>query len=155
MAKKKLINLSDMLLAFDKKDRKWYSRLSDEQKKEFSSWIMLRYASSAQGSTALDHIYLTNEVVNLHYTDTYPHPELQWLLLTVCGSGKKQFHPWIKPPTSLKKTDKVTNFLNEVFPLAKHDDIELIQQINNTAQLKQLAMDKGYSDKEIKEIFGK
>ena len=46
MAKKPQIPLAEVMKAIDKKDRGWYNRLSAEQKKAFSAWMMMRYASS-------------------------------------------------------------------------------------------------------------
>ena len=40
------IPLKDIMAAIDKKDRKFYNNLSDEQKKAFSAWMMMRYCSS-------------------------------------------------------------------------------------------------------------
>jgi len=43
------IPLNDVLNAIDKRDFGWYSRLPDEQKKKWSSWLFIRYASSVKG----------------------------------------------------------------------------------------------------------
>ena len=52
------------------------------------------------------------------------HPELQWLLLSACGVGKIQFHPYLKPPNARKKKDKISNFLSDIYPHIKNDEIE-------------------------------
>ena len=57
MAKKPQIPLQEVMKAIDKKDRGWYNRLDAERKKAFSPWMMMRYASSVQGSTAPDYIW--------------------------------------------------------------------------------------------------
>ncbi len=156
MAKKTpAIPLKDVMSALDKKDRGWYNRLSVEQKKAFSAWMMMRYCSSVQGKDAAHYIYMTNELVNKDFMEVSKHPELQWLLLSACGIGKIQFHPYLKPPNARKKKDKVSNFIADLYPHIKNDEIELMLQINSKEELKELAEAHGYDDKSIKDIFGK
>lgn len=152
--KKPAIPLNDVMLALDKKDRDWYNRLSEEQQKAFSGWMMMRYASSCQGSNAAHYIYAVNELVNCNFADIYKHPELQWQLFSICGSGKKEYHPYIKPPTSRKKKNTVYDWFAERFPLLKASELELMLNMNTDDQLKQYARDTGLDDKQIKEIFG-
>ena len=38
----------------DRKDFDWYSKLDDDKKKQFSSWLFLRYASSVKGKDKED-----------------------------------------------------------------------------------------------------
>ena len=153
MAKKPQIPLADVMLAIDRKNRSWYDNLNDEQKKAFSAWMMMRYASSVQGGNAASYLFMVNECVNKNFMDLSKHPELQWLLFTLCGSGKKEFHPYIKPPTSRKKKNKVAEWLSEQYPLMKADEINMLMEINDTEDFKMLATEAGMTDKEIKELF--
>ena len=155
MARKPQIPLKDVMAAVDKKDRGFYKRLNDEQKKAFSAWMMMRYCSSVQGRDAANYIYLTNELVNFQFMEVSKHPELQWLLLSACGTGKIQFHPYLKPPNAKKKKNKISEFLYQVYPNCKPEDIELMIKLNSNEELKALAYDYGYDDKTIKDIFGK
>lgn len=156
MAKKQpAIPLKEIMAAIDKKDRGFYSRLSIEQKKAFSAWMMMRYCSSVQGRFSADYIFMTNELVNKDFSEVSKHPELQWLLMSACGSGKVEFHPYIKPPTARKKKNKVFEFVYGIYPHMKAEDIEEFIKLNNTADLKKLAEAHGYDDKSIKDIFGK
>jgi hypothetical protein len=149
------IPLNSVMLAIDKRDKDWYVNLTAEQKKAFSTWMMMRYASSAQGKSSMHYLFMVNELVNKNYEDMYKHPELQWLLLSLCGSGKKEYHPYIKPPNTRKKKDKVTEFLNTLYPLMKRDELDMLKALNSKDDLKQLAEAHGYDDKTIKDIFGK
>lgn len=149
------IPLNDVLNAIDRRDYNWYSNLPDEQKKKWSSWLFLRYASSVKGSGAEDALLNTNEFVNKHYVDLYKHEELMWKLMCLTGTGKKQYHEWIKAPNSKKKTDKVSEFVSELYPHLKSDEVELFQILNSVSDIEQLAQDAGKSQEEINEIFGK
>ena len=153
--KEPAIPLKDIMAALDKKDRGFYSRLSDEQKKAFVPWMMMRYASSAQGRNAAHYLFMVNELVNKNFSDVSKHPELQWLLMTAAGSGKVEFHPYIKPPNSKKKKDRVSEFLSGIYPLMKSDEIDMLRSLNTDQELKELALAHGYDDRTIKDIFGK
>ena len=149
------IPLNEMLDAIDRKDFGWYSRLPAERKKLWSSWLTLRYASTVSGKNEAEALLNTNEFVNKHYGDLYHHPDLIWRLFCLTSSGKKERHNWIKGPNSVKKKDKVAAFLSDVYPAMKAEDITLMRQMNTDKELKQIAIDLAYTEKEIKEIFGR
>lgn len=153
--KEPAIPLKDIMAALDKKDREFYDKLSSTQKKAFSAWMMMRYASSVQGKNAAQYIFMVNELVNKNFSDISRHPELQWLLMSAVGSGKVEYHPYVKPPNSRKKKDKITEFLSDLYPHLKNDEIALLIDINSKQQLMQLAEAHGYDDKSIKDIFAK
>ena len=155
MAKKPQIPLKEIMAAIDKKDRNFYNNLSDEQKKAFSAWMMMRYCSSVQGKDAANYIYMTNELVNYQFSEVSKHPELQWLLLSACGVGKIQFHPYLKPPNSRKKKNKIFEFIYSIYPHMKAEDINNMIDINTKEELTEFAVAHGYDDKTIKDIFGK
>ena len=155
MPRKPQIPLKDIMAAIDKKDRGFYNRLSDEQKKAFSAWMMMRYCSSVQGKEAANYIYMTNELVNYQFMEVSKHPELQWLLLSACGVGKVQFHPYLKPPNARKKKNKIFEFIYELYPHMKAEDINNLIDLNTIEEIKELAVAHGYDDKTIKDIFGK
>jgi len=149
------IPLNEVLTAIDNKDFNWYAGLTEEKKKEWGSWLFLRYASTGKGKDKDELILNTNEFVNKHYVDIYKHEELIWKLFCLTGTGKKQFHEWIKPPNAKIKKDPITQFVLGLFPDMKGDEIELFQHINGADGIKQMALDLGMSDKEISDIFGK
>ena len=151
----KKLPLNDVLAAIDRKDFDWYASLSTDDKKKWSSWVFLRYASSVKGSGTGDALLNTNEFVNKYYSDLYKHDELLWKLMCLTGSGKKQFHEWIKPPNSRTKIDSVSRFVSQLYPHMKGDEISLFRQLNSDADLRQVAEDLGMLEKEIEEIFGK
>ena len=155
MAKKPQIPLKDVMAAIDKKDRNFYNRLNDDQRKAFSAWMMMRYCSSVQGRDAANYIYMTNELVNYQFSEVSKHPELQWLLLSACGVGKIQFHPYLKPPNSRKKKNKIFEFIYSIYPHMKAEDINNMIDINTKEELTEFAVAHGYDDKTIKDIFGK
>mgnify|MGYP000011378625 CR=1 FL=1 len=154
MAKKVQIPLKEMLSALDNNDFDFYTRLSDEEKKVFSPWLAMRYASAAQGNLSSHYLLMVNDIVNVNFSSLTAHPDLQWKLLAVCGAGSNAFHPWI-PPSKKKAKNKIQEFLTERYPHLKRDEIELLQEINNADELRDLARDYGLDEKQVSEIFGK
>lgn len=151
--KKKASTLTlDMELpAMDFCNKNFYRDLSDEHKKEISIWVLMRFMSSSQGYTE-HHIMMVNDLVNHNFNVLSKHPELQWKLLSMCGTKKKQYHPWIPPPKGIKK-NRIEEALISFFPLLKDSDLELLLQLNTQEELMQFFKDNGYDDKTIGELF--
>lgn len=154
-AKKPAIPLNDIMLALDTKNRQYYSTLTPEQQKSFSAWLLMRYTSSVQGQNNAQYLIMTNELLNKNFSDISGHPELQWLLMSACGSGKKEYHPYIKPPNARRRRDPIFDMLNTIYPSMKNDEIAMLIELNTMDELRELAISHGYDDKAIQEIFGK
>lgn len=140
--------------ALDRKDRGFYDSLTDEEKKKFSPYLMLRYSASVEGSADMQAWYLmaTNERVNKHFFDisTAQHKKFQWLMCTTVSPNMGgQRHYWL-PTKKAEKDNKAIRFLTELYPTAKPDEIELLARINSKEDLKNLARDHGWDDKRIK-----
>lgn len=149
--KESTLSLTAELPAMDYRNMNFYRDLSDEHKKEISIWVLMRFMSSSQGD-AEHHIMLVNDIVNVNFNSLSKHPELQWKLLALCGTNKKQYHPWIAPPKGVKK-NRVEEALTEIFPLMKDDDLELLLTLNTREELEQFFKENGYDDKTLKELF--
>jgi hypothetical protein len=134
------LTIKQEMSAIDRKNRKWYDSLTEDEKKQVSPWLLMRYVSSVKHDIkAFEEHYLefTNELVNTHFNTLRHHPQLQLQLMQVIGLGKEQFHPWIAPGKR-GKMDKNFNFFAEKFPHMNDDEINII--------LSQ------YTDKEIKSL---
>lgn len=157
MAKDK-IPVGKLLYGLNTKDRGLYDRLTDEEKKDFSPWLFIRFASSSTDITYAPFVIkLVNDIVNVNYSaiSDKKHKELHWLSYTAASIGFDQKYQYIRPPNSRKKKNKVEEFLAEEYPTMKIEDIRLMISMNTVEDLKQLALDLGYTDKEIKGIFSK
>ena len=149
--KENTLPLALELSAMDFRDKNFYVNLSDEHKKEISLWVLMRYMSSSKDDAAL-HLTLVNAVVNKNFTVISKHPELQWRLLALCGTDKKQYHQWI-PPGKRQKKNRLEEALVEFFPLMKDADLEMLQQINTKEDFEIFFRNNAYDDKTIKEIL--
>lgn len=113
-------NLFEALAALDRKDYGYYDRLTDEQKKGFSPYMIVQYLCSVKGSRDLQTYYLqsTEYHANKYLLDNMlnkkdnAHPKLVWLMLCAASPGLgSQFHPWIpqikEKVSSLREVAKV------------------------------------------------
>ena len=147
------LNIANEMRAFDSKDRKFYADLTEEERKKFSNFLMIRWGSAVQGSTELQQYYLLscNENLNKHFFDLAKHPELQWLSATTVSPGMGNFrHDWIKQKKRNGTDNKTIKFLRNFYPDHSAEELELLAHINTTDNLKQLAREHGWDDKRIK-----
>lgn len=147
------LNIASEMKAFDRKDRMFYRELTDEERKKFTSFLMIRWGSSVQGSAELQQYYLLscNENFNKHFFELHRHPELQWLCATTVSPDMGTYrHDWIKQKKRDSNNNKVIKFLRKIYPTYSDDELELLAKINDTADLKQLAREHGWDDKQIK-----
>jgi hypothetical protein len=92
--------LFDALAALDKKDYGFFDRLTTEQQKGFSPFMLLHWLSTVSGVSDLQRYYLQNTDYtankNMFHENITKHNKLQWLMLCAVSPGMgKQFHKWI------------------------------------------------------------
>jgi hypothetical protein len=132
------LSINNEMAVFDRKDRKFYDSLTDEERKKFSNFLMIRYGSSVQGSSDLQEFYLisTNERLNKHFFNINRHPKLQWLCATTVSPGMgTQRHQWIAPKKKEPGASGIKKKLAELYPTLKDDEIELMAKINSKKDL--------------------
>ena len=142
------LSIQNEMMCFDRKDRNFYSSLTDEERKKFSNFLMIRWGSSIQGSAELQHYYLqsSNHYVNKHFFAINRHPKLQWLCATAVSPGLgTQRHQWIAPKKKEAGASGIRKQIAELFPHLKDDEVELMSKINTKKDidvyLKQLGQD--------------
>ena len=148
--------IGNEMAAYDRKDRAYYDKFTDEERKKFSTYLMLRYGASVEGSADLQAYYLmaTNERVNKNFFDLNKHPKLQWLACTTVSPGMgRQKHYW-QAAKKKEGNSKVHKFLEGLYPNLKQDEIDLLAEINDLAAVKKLAKELGIDDKTIKKELG-
>ena len=144
-----------MLYNLDVDNKEWYEGLDSELKKTFSSYVSMRFASSVKSNKILQESYIesVNEFCNKYFSTIQKHEGdslLFWKLLCLCGSGQKQFHPWLKAPKGKGKKTKIFDFLQSCYPNYKNDEIETLINVLDKKEIKELAKQAGLDDKEIK-----
>ena len=130
----------------DRKSRGFYDSLSEEERKKFSNYLMIRWGSSVVGPSELQEYYLvaTNERLNKHFFELSKHPKLQWLLATTVSPGMGTHrHQWIAPKKKDKGNNEIKKTLMELMPSAKLSDIDTLSKVITKAELKEMLKDLG------------
>jgi hypothetical protein len=149
--------IGNEMAAYDRKDRDYYDKFTDEERKQFSTYLMLRYGASVGGNKDLQAYYLmaTNKFVNKHFFDLNKHAKLQWLMCTTVSPNMgNQFHYWL---AAKKKEGKSTNKLRKVvaslYPNMKSDEMDMFMSMNTEKEIKEYCKELGWDDKRIKSDF--
>lgn len=132
------LNIANEMAQFDRKVRSFWDDLTDEERKKFSNYLMIRWGSSVQGSRELQEFYViaTNERFNKHFFDLSRHPKLQWLLATTVSPGMgAQRHQWIAPKKKEPGAGSMKKQLAELFPHFKDDEIDLLASMTSKKEL--------------------
>lgn len=153
------IELKDKLAAVDMNYKGLWDEITDDQRKSLKQefFILNRYISSVKTTNkdVKEHYILTvNEYFNKHWNTLQKHPKLLWQLLCMCGHESKNiyFHEWIG--FKKKKGDtKKSKLLLEIYPNKKQDEIELLAELMTVQELKDLAREYGYEEKQITKMF--
>jgi hypothetical protein len=134
------LSIGNEMAQFDSKNREFFDELTDEEKKKFSPFLMIRYGSSVSGSRDLQEFYLiaTNERLNKKFfaVNTAQHKKLQWLMATSVSPGLGNFrHNWIAPKKKEPGAGSMRKQLMELFPHLKDDEVDLLSQITTKKEI--------------------
>lgn len=143
------LTIANEMAQFDRKNRQFYDELTDEERKKFSNYLMIRWGSSVQGSRDLQEFYViaTNERLNKHFFAVNRHPRLQWLMATSVSPGMGTHrHQWIAPKKKDAGSNEVKKQLMELYPNMKQADIEVMALLTDKKELKQHLREHGQSD---------
>ena len=147
----KLLDLKKTLRAADLRNKNFYDTMSDEDKKLYSPFTLMKFMASVKGERWMQEHYveMVNECVNKHLWTLIKYKKFAWMLTAMCGVEQAQFHPWLG---SKKKSGSNTKqkLLLQLYENMKQDDIETLADINDKKELKELARDFGKDDKQIK-----
>ena len=158
--------IGNEMAAFDRKDRAYYDKFTDEERKQFSTYLMLRYGASVdvdlrknpnlnkEEKRMIEEYYLvqTNERLNKYFFDLNKHPKLQWLLCTTVSPDMgRQNHYWQPAKKKTGSSNKVLKFIEQLYPNLNESEIKMLAEINSVDDLKKVARDLGWDDKRIKE----
>ena len=149
--------IGNEMAAYDRKDRDYYDKFTDEERKQFSTYLMLRYGASVGGNKDLQAYYLmaTNKFVNKYFFDLNKHTKLQWLMCTTVSPNMgNQFHYWLAAKKKEgKSTNKLRKVVAELYPNMKSDEMDMFLEMNTEKEIKEYCKELGWDDKRIKSDF--
>lgn len=146
-------DIKQILKAIDLKDYNFYDKLSPEEQKEISPFVLMRFVSSAQGDIEVQEHFLemTNELLNKnHWVLSKDHKALLWKLFTACGVGVPAFHPYLAAGKK-GKADKIEKLLCEIYPARKLEDIKIWASLMTKKDKEELFDMMGFDKKQRKE----
>jgi hypothetical protein len=147
------LDIKRELNAVDQKNYTFYDNLTDEEKKVFSPYILMRYTASVQGDREIQEWFLemTNEMVNKNFSDiSKDHKALQWKLFAATGAGINCYHPYLAAGKK-EKANKIEKLLAELNPAMKMSDIKLLAKMMDKKDITELFDKMGFDKKQRKE----
>jgi hypothetical protein len=147
------LDIKRELNAVDQRNHNFYDNLTEDEKKAFSPYILMRYTASVQGDRDVQEWYLemTNELVNKnHWSLSKGHKALLWKLFASTGTGVNAYHPYLASGKR-EKTNKIEKLIAELNPTMKFDEIKLLADLMNKQDIEELFDKMGFDKKQRKE----
>ena len=147
------LDIKRELNAVDQKNYDFYTNLTDEEKKAFSPYILMRYTASVQGDRDIQEWFLerTNEMVNKNHWDlSKNHKSLLWKLFAATGAGVNCYHPYLAAGKK-EKANKIEKLLVELYPAMKMSDIKMLAAMMDKKDKEELFDKMGFDKKQRKE----
>lgn len=147
------LDIKRELGAVDQKNYDFYNNLTDEERKAFSPYILMRYTSNVQGDRDIQEwfVEMTNEMVNKnHWQLSKNHKGLLWKLFAATGAGVSCYHPYIAAGKK-EKAVKIEKLLCEIHPAMKMGDIKLLASMMDKKDKDELFDKMGFDKKQRKD----
>lgn len=147
------LDIKRELKAVDQKNYDFYDKLTDDEKKAFSPFILMRYTASVQAEKDFQEWFLetTNEMVNKnHWELSKNHKPLLWKLFAASGTGFEFYHPYLAAGKK-EKANKIEKLLCEVYPAMKLSDIKLLASKMDKKDKEELFDKMGFDKKQRKD----
>jgi len=144
------LNIANEMRQLDQKNRDFYSQLTEEERKKFSNFLMIRWGSSVEGSREVQEYYLqsTNHYLNRHFFAINRHPKLQWLCASAISPGLGVFrHTWIAPKKKESGASSKRKQLQSIFPTYKDDEIDVMMKIVSDKEIREYQKQAGQDSK--------
>lgn len=135
------LNIGNEMRQLDAKNRDFYDELTPEERRKFSTFLMVRWGSAVDGSREIQEYYVqsVNHYLNKHFFTMHRHPKLQWLMATAVSPGMGAMrHNWIAPKKKEAGASAIKKQLRELYPHFKDDEIDLMAELTDKKELAQL-----------------
>lgn len=148
------LDIMTVLEAADRGVKDFYTNLTEEERKSFAPRVLIRWLSAVSDKSDFKHysILATNDLVNLGLWSLSRHPELIWLLMTVAGTGRKQYHTWIPQSKAASSTPRLDAFIGQHWPHTNATERSMLKNIKTAEEWLELARGSGMDDRSVKEL---
>lgn len=147
------LDIKRELNAVDQKNYNFYDNLTDEERKVFSPYILMRYTASTQGDREIQEwfVEMTNEMVNKNHWDlSKNHKALLWKLFAATGAGVNCYHPYLAAGKK-EKANKIEKLLCDIYPATKMAEIKMMAKMMTKKDKEELFDKMGFDKKQRKE----
>jgi hypothetical protein len=146
------LDIKRELQAVNNKNYDFYDNLTDEEKKAFAPYILMRYISNPQNKDAQEWcVERANEFVNKdHWTLSKGHKPLLWKLYAAAGLGMSLNYQYLAAGKK-EKANKIEKLLAELYPAMKMSEIKLLASFMTDQDKKELFDKMGFDAKRRKE----
>lgn len=151
----KLDLFGKVLPALDRRDFSLYSKLTDEERKNFADIVILRYMSNAKTASMdiLEYIIAMTNEANKHLWNSAlkDHGELKCMILATSGVGVgiKINHEFIKAPIGKKRNNKMFDVVRRYYPTASINELQMFIDMNNEDDLIEIGKMLGLQKEEL------
>jgi hypothetical protein len=147
--KERALDIFHLLGEIDKKKYETWDNLTDEQKKELSPLIVMRWMA---GTSDPFQLIMLNDLVNLAVFNLGDHKQFLLELLTACSSGKQKRYSWVNYKlTAGGKRKLATQLVAEHYNFSLKQAEESVQLFSND-ELLELAELQGWQKEDIKSL---
>lgn len=146
------LDIKKELQAVNNKNYDFYEELTEEEKKAFSPYILMRYVSNPQNREAQEWcIERTNEFVNKnHWLLSKQHKPLLWKLYAGMGLGMNLNYQYLAAGKK-EKANKIEKLLAELYPAMKMSEIKILAALMTDQDKIELFDKMGFDKKQRKE----
>jgi hypothetical protein len=147
------LDIGRELSAVNQRNHDFYKNLTDDEKKAFSPYLLMRYISNPQTDPDTYEFILdrVNNLVNInHWTLSKGNKQLLWELFASCGIGVTLKYQYLKAPGK-EKANKIEKLLEELYPSMKMSDIKLLGSLMTKKDCEELFDNMGFDKKQRKE----
>jgi hypothetical protein len=147
------LDIGRELRAVNQRNHDFYKNLTDEEKKAFSPYILMRYVANPQTDFETYEFILerVNELVNKnHWTLSKGHKPFLWQMFASCGVGADLKYTYLKA-SSKEKANKIERLLEELYPAMKMSDIKMTASMMTEKDKQDLFDKMGFDKKQRKE----
>ena len=144
------LHISNEMRQLDAKNRGFYDELTPEERKKFSTFLMVRWGSAVDGNREIQEYYVqsVNHYLNKHFFDINRHPKLQWLCATAVSPGLgTPRHPWIAPKKKEAGLSAKRKALMAIHPTYKDDEIDVLAAITTQKEIDEYNRQSGIDKK--------
>ena len=147
--KPRALDIFTLLDQIDKKNYYIWDSLTEEQRKEFSPLIVMRWMA---GCTDPAQIVFLNDIVNVSVFVLGNHKEFLLKLLTVCSNGKQKRYQWVNYKLGGSKKVKKSVELVATHYRLSIKEAEDSRKLFSEEEILELAEAQGWQKDEIADL---